>query len=1182
MNFLTRWNTSVQLGVLVGTLVLISSAAIGWTTYQQLNRHLVDAELRELRREAELAAARFDEQLHDLRTDARLLALAPPTSGHLRAVGNDGIDPQDGTSTPSAWISRLESIFRRFMQENPAYLQIRFLAREPDGLELLRLEARDSEIVRISDSELPQKGDRYYFREAMQMADTGETYLSRLDLNQDNGAVTLPPVPVVRAVAPVYLPDGSPVAAIVINVAMDTFFDVVEQNNPEGRKFFVADDTGDFIAHPNPERRFATELGHRHRLADQWSELADDDAVPATSYTFTSLNSGDKVRAVGVARQQDALGLRFILSGDLDFLYPELIAARDEVVKTSLIILIVALAATLLMARIFAARLRALARGAKEVAAGNYELALADPGEDEVGELAIAMSGMASDIREKIDRLQFAEQQLGKNSRLLEAFIQNAPIMIFVKDAAELRFEQFNKAAEDITGFSAAEMLGKNDFDFFPEDEARHFTEVDRRVLASDGVVVVGDETITRQDGTQRLLHTKKVAIRGDAGRPISLLGISEDVTDLRQAERRLAFSEQRFRNIVDAAAEGIVTIDEQGTVLTFNQAATQIFGYGEEEVVGRNVSILMPDPDRSRHDGYIAKYLSTGNAKVIGVGREVVGVRRNGTTFPMRLSIGEVTTDGHSTFTGVAHDLTVEKESERRLVAAMELAEKANRAKSDFLATMSHELRTPLNAIIGYSEMLVEDAEKGDSIEDLSGDLDKIRSAGRHLLGLINDVLDLSKIEAGSVELDVTAFSAEVLMQEVVDTTRPLIEKNGNRFDVEIEGDIGQVQTDSTRVRQILINLLGNAAKFTRNGSVRLAVSLLSNSGQDERALLIEVCDTGIGIEKQQLEHIFMAFSQADASTSRDFGGTGLGLAITRGFCELLGGTINVRSVPGKGSTFSVMLPVNLPQSAVDDDPIPHADKGEAMLRRSGTILVIEDDQAARDLLVGHLRAANWTVAEASTGVEGLIIAQRIRPCAIVLDVIMPELDGWAVLKILKNDPELSQIPVVLCTIVDDQKQGFALGAADYLLKPVKRRDLVATLSRYCTDPPCNLLIAEDDLPTQELFSSAAQGLGWSVRAAADGAEALASVRRQKPDLILLDLMMPNLDGFDVVDELQRNADWRDIPVVVVTAKELTAEDRRRLSGFVETVVSKRERDLDELVSYVLESLAQSLSGRT
>ncbi len=1169
MNILTRWSTSIQLGILVGSLVLVSSAAIGWTTYQQLNRHLVEAELRELHREAELAAARFDDLLDDLRANARLLALTPPTSGYLRAVGNDGIDPQDGTSTASAWISRLETIFRRFMQENPAYIQIRFLVREPNGLEPLRLEARDGEIVRISDSELRQKDDRYSFHDAMQVAGAGETNLSRLGLKQENGAAVVPLVPFLRAVAPVVFDDGLPPAAVVVDVAVDTFFDRVGQQNPAGRMFFVVDDAGDFVVHRDPDRRFATELGHGHRLAAT-------DAVQATSDTFGSVDSNDKERVVGVARQQHALGLSFILSGDTDVLYPKLVEARDEVVRTSFFILIVTLVATVLMARLFAVRLRALARGAKEVAAGNYELALTDPGEDEVGELAIAMSGMASDIREKIDHLKLAEQKLGENSHLLEAFIQNAPIMIFVKDAAELRFEQFNRAAEEITGFSAADMLGKNDFDFFPEEEAQHFTEMDRRVMAGKGAVVVGDEKVTRKDGTQRILHTKKVAIRDDSGKLISLLGISEDVTDIRHAALDVAYNEQRFRSIVDTAAEGIVTIDEHGIVLTFNQAATQIFGYGEDEVVGHNVSMLMPDPDRSRHDGYLANYLASGDAKIIGVGRDVTGVRRNGTPFPMRLSIGEASMDGRPTFTGIVHDLTAEKDNERRLVMAMQDAEKANRAKSDFLATMSHELRTPLNAIIGYSEMLVEDAEKGESVEDLADDLGKIRNAGRHLLGLINDVLDLSKIEAGGVEVDVTAFSADVLMQEVVDTIRPLIEKSGNRFDVEIGEEISEIRTDPARLRQILINLLGNAAKFTRDGIVRLTVSLRSNSAKDERELLIQVSDTGIGIEKQQLERVFVAFSQADVSTSRNYGGTGLGLAITRSFCELLGGTIKVKSTPGKGSTFSVVLPVNLPQTDADPVQTTVNDNGAEPLRRSGTILVIEDDQAARDLLVGQLRAAEWRVAEASSGVEGLKLARQIRPCAIVLDVIMPELDGWAVLKILKNDPELSQIPVVLCTIVDDRKKGFALGAADYLLKPVKRQDLVATLSRYCTEPPCHLLIVEDDLPTQELFSRAAQGLGWTVRTAVDGGKALESVKQQKPDLIMLDLMMPNLDGFDVVDALQRNPEWHDIPVVVVTAKELTADDRQRLNGFVEAVVSKQERNLDELVNYVMDSVGR------
>jgi CheY-like chemotaxis protein len=242
----------------------------------------------------------------------------------------------------------------------------------------------------------------------------------------------------------------------------------------------------------------------------------------------------------------------------------------------------------------------------------------------------------------------------------------------------------------------------------------------------------------------------------------------------------------------------------------------------------------------------------------------------------------------------------------------------------------------------------------------------------------------------------------------------------------------------------------------------------------------------------------------------------------------------------------------------------------------RSNTILVVEDDPAARELLVNHLEGEGWKVAEASSGHEGLRLAKELQPCAILLDVIMPELDGWAVLKILKNDAELSRIPVVLCTIVDDKHQGFALGAADYLTKPVSREDLVSTLSRYCLNPPCDLLLVEDDTPTRELYSRAARRLGWRVMEAADGAQALQCIAEKVPDLILLDLMMPELDGFGVIEALQRESRWRDIPVVVATAKELTAGDRERLNGYVEAVVSKNTQNIDELIDYVVEALAR------
>jgi CheY-like chemotaxis protein len=370
-------------------------------------------------------------------------------------------------------------------------------------------------------------------------------------------------------------------------------------------------------------------------------------------------------------------------------------------------------------------------------------------------------------------------------------------------------------------------------------------------------------------------------------------------------------------------------------------------------------------------------------------------------------------------------------------------------------------------------------------------------------------------------------------------------------------------------------LNLLGNAAKFTENGTIELTVTAESRQEDGDQQMVIKVRDSGIGVEASKLKLIFETFAQADTSTTRRFGGTGLGLAITRGNCDLLGGQISVSSEVGKGSEFTVILPANLALSQPEVS-VPNTGDTEVSRGQANTfgrqVLVIDDQQASRDLIVGQLERSGWQVSAASSGIDGIKLAREIHPCAIVLDILMPQMDGWTVLNVLKSDPELADIPVVLCSIVSDLKRGFSLGAADFLVKPVSRQKLATTLHKHCSGPQCKLLIVEDDASTTDTLRRAASKIGWSVTVAGNGNEALAAVARQIPDLILLDLMMPEMDGFGVVEALQLNPDWRGIPVIVVTAKTLTAHDRDRLRDHVQAIVAKGQESPRSLVEKVVQ----------
>jgi PAS domain S-box-containing protein len=697
----------------------------------------------------------------------------------------------------------------------------------------------------------------------------------------------------------------------------------------------------------------------------------------------------------------------------------------------------------------------------------------------------------------------------------------------------------------------------------------------------------------------RRLSQGEDVRLPVGGSREVSDLAytLDEMVRRVHQRDRELSDRAARYQTILRAAGEGVVVTDAAGHIEEANKAAGRMFGLSAEALLGRTVSSLLENPDALPNptDSTQDETFTLPPGQSI---ESIRGRRADDTTFWMEVSLKPVMLPDRVVIVCVFRDVTRRKadaeriqrmnedlesrvrvrtaeleEANGKLEVAVRDAEAAVRAKDSFVANMSHELRQPLHIIIGFTEALKEEA--GDEGLDAAvRDLDKILAAAKHLLDLINDILDMAKISAGKMELTVSTFPLARLVEDVKTLVGPLAEANGNRFVVAADPALGSMTADERRVKQILLNLLSNAFKFTHNGAVRFAVERLSVGGREW--VRFRVADSGKGMTAEQVGRLFQRFYQADSSTTRGAGGTGLGLAITQSFNDIMGGQpIRVTSAVGDGSEFVVTLPAVV-ETTPDQPPPDLLTPPEGTQSAEGrTVLVIDDDPAVRELMRRFLTKEGFAVVEAGTGDEGFAMARDVRPCVVTLDVMMPGSDGWAVLARLKADPATADIPVVMLTIVDDRGRGYSLGAADYLTKPIDWNRLGAILRKYLARGRGDtVLVVDDDPDNRDVIRRYLDREGWKTAEAADGEEGLRKFAETPPAVILLDLMMPVLDGFGFLDELAKRFPGHRVPVVILTAKELTPEDFDRLNGRVARILEKGDlTSLENLLGVVRRS---------
>jgi PAS domain S-box-containing protein len=808
-------------------------------------------------------------------------------------------------------------------------------------------------------------------------------------------------------------------------------------------------------------------------------------------------------------------------------------------------------------------------------------------------------------------------EALLKTGALQTAIFNSANFSSIATDAAGV-IQIFNVGAERMLGYTAADVTNKiTPADISdPQEVIARATALSLEFAtpiapgfealvfkASRGIEDIYELTYCRKDGTRLPAVVSVTALRDAEDVIIGYLLIGTDNTARKQVEEERKKLDQRLRDqhfytrsLIESNIDALMAIDPRGIITDVNKQTEALTGCTRDELIGAPFKDYFTDSGRAEaginrvlNEGKVTNYELTARARD---GKQTV-VSYNATTFH----------DRDRRLQGVfaaARDMTELKRFEHTLQQKNAELEDASRMKSEFLANMSHELRTPLNAIIGFSEVL-RDGLMGEMTAQQRGFIGDIFSSGKHLLSLINDILDLSKVEAGKMTLDLEPVQVSSLFVNSLSVIREKAAARHIGLSLDDADDLGSIQADARKVKQIVYNLLSNAVKFTIDGGQvtmragrvpRADVGRLSGSWTGRRLPLadsaftdfleISVIDSGIGISPEGLEQLFKPFSQIDSGLARKFEGTGLGLAMVKLLAELHGGAVAVESAVGEGSRFTVWLPLRAVEGEALTPGKASGGPRSEPLAGARTVLVVEDDFKSADLLRVHLETEGFKVLHAGSAEAALALAVQQPLSLITLDILLPNMDGWEFLARLKQVPALTRIPVVIISIVADRNKGFALGAAAVMQKPVSRQELYESLVELGLFPlaqghTLKVLVVDDDPKVVELIALRILGPACTVLRAYGGREAIDAARRELPDVIVLDLMMPGVNGFDVVEALNEHADTARIPIFVVTAKQITAEDRTRLNGYVMAIMEKAEFDRDRFTAEV----RRAMSGR-
>lgn len=1087
----------------------------------------------------EIISDRMQHSLMGPKQDLRFIARTP-------AILNFAEHP--GTAQKKT----LENLLLALASEKKFYDQLRYL--DSQGQEIVRINYNDGAPVSVPVAQLQNKSDRYWFSDTIKL-NQGELFISPLDLNIEQNKLEIPYKPMIRFGTPIFDTAGHKQGTLVFNYLAGDLLDDFKNplHSEQNSNVMLLNSDGYFLHADQAEDEWGFMTGHKERtFARDFPEIWP-----------TVLNSEHGTLNTRQGQFFYATVYPLVNGGSSSYQWKIVSFISTETLK----------------------KINTLETGEITLMVGVYLLFAAIA--FAAAQFSLKRRQIEKSLRDNEQRLNFSLNAIHTGSWELNLLDHHA-----------------HRTLEHDKIFGYDELLPDWTYQIFLQHVlAEDRAEVDQsfqHALTTQGSWDF-ECRIRRLDGAVRWIWATGSHQFDEAGQPRLISGVVQDITERKQielenirlneqleaivAERTaeleltlatLRTQEQRYRLLVDGVRDvANIMLDPRGYIISWNRGAERLKGYPETEVLGRYFSLFHTPEDviAGKPQAELADALATGSFETEGW-----RVRRDGTRFWANVIL-TVLYDEHGKvlgFSKITRDITEQKNSKQMLVQAKEAAELANRTKDTFLANMSHELRTPLNAIIGFSEVL-KDGMLGEVTEQQREYLGDIYQSGEHLLSLINDILDIAKIESGEMVLNLEPTSINNLLQNSLSMVKEKAMGHRLKLTLNVDTGIPKYLADQRKLKQIVYNLLSNAVKFTPDGGeVTLAAHLTGDR------LELTVTDTGIGISPEDQLLLFQPFKQIDSELSRLYQGTGLGLSLTKSLVELHGGTISVQSEAGKGSCFCVSLPwcqketnssVNITPNPPPVHPVQNL---EGQTQRS--VLVIEDNRESAKLLTYYLELEGLRVTHLSTGEQALEWLTCNQPDLITLDLLLPGIDGWEVLACIKQIPKLAEIPVLIVSILMDKQRGFALGASQVLQKPLSYIELSTALTTVGILPAStgHILMVDDDPVALELISLYLKQSGHRISVGHSGAEGIALAHKGHPDVILLDLMMPEVSGFDVVLALKDDPDTATIPIIIITSKLLTEQDRLKLNGHIETILAKSEFNPEILITEIRRALGK------